>query len=171
MVSKMHVIHPLKPIYDRNSIILILGSFPSVKSREKQFYYGHPKNRFWSVLAKVFNEEIEDNNQAKENFLLKHHIALFDVIKECEINGSSDNTIKNIIPNDINKIIADSKIKYIFTVGNKAHQLYQKYLLKDTNINDTRLPSTSPANCKKGIDNILYNSYKILKLLANNESD
>ena len=101
MVSKMHVIHPLKPIYDKNSIILILGSFPSVKSREKQFYYGHPKNRFWSVLAKVFNEEIEDNNQAKENFLLKHHIALFDVIKECEINGSSDNTIKNIIPNDI----------------------------------------------------------------------
>ena len=167
----MHATHSLKPIYDKNSLILILGSFPSVKSREKQFYYGHPKNRFWSTLAKVFNEEIEENNKAKEKFLLNHRIALFDVIKECDIKGSSDNTIKNIIPNDINTIIAESKIKYIFTVGNKAHQLYQQYLLQKTNISDTKLPSTSPANCKRGIDKILYNNYKILKILVNNEND
>ncbi len=165
----MHVAHPLDPIYDQNSIVLILGSFPSVKSREKQFYYSHPKNRFWDVLAKVFNEKIENNSEEKTKFLLKHHIALFDVIKECDIKGSSDSTIKNIIPNDIKTIIDESNIKYVFTVGNKAHQLYQKYLFKDTNIEDVKLPSTSPANCKKGIEQILYDNYKAIKTLIDNE--
>lgn len=161
----MHIKHPLKPIYDENSIVLILGSFPSVKSREKQFYYSHPKNRFWNVLAKVFNENIKDSNDEKVRFLLDNKIALFDVVKECDIKGSSDSTIKNIIPNDIKSIINESKIKYIFTVGNKAHQLYQKYSFKDTNINDIKLPSTSPANCKKGIEEILYDNYKKIKLV------
>lgn len=165
----MLIEHPLKPIYDKNSIVLILGSFPSVKSREKQFYYSHPQNRFWNILSKVFDEKIGNNNNDKLSFLLNHHIALFDVVKKCEIEGSMDNTIKNIVPNDIKKIIKKSNIKYIFTTGNKAHQLYQKYILKDTNIEDIKLPSSSPTNCKKGIEQILYNSYKKIKILIDNE--
>ena len=101
----MQVIHPLKPIYDNNSKILILGTMPSVKSRETGFYYGHPKNRFWSTLSKVFNEKIGESIEEKTDFLLKHSIALFDVLKSCEISSSSDNTIRNPIPNDLLPII------------------------------------------------------------------
>lgn len=117
----------------------------------------------------VFDEKIEDNNNSKTQFLLNHHIALFDVIKECDITGSSDNSIKNVIPNDIKKIVNNSNIKYIFTTGNKAHQLYQKYIFKNTNIADIKLPSTSPANCKKGIECILFNNYKKIKILIDKE--
>ena len=160
----MNIIHPLKPIYDKNSIVLILGSFPSIKSRENNFYYGNPKNKFWKVIEIVFEVSLKTNEEKKQ-FLLNNHIALFDVIKSCEITGSSDNTIKNVIPNDILKIIKQSKIKYIFTNGNKAHELYQKYILKQTNIEDIKLLSTSPANCKKDVlENLIKKKTKIKKL-------
>lgn len=160
---KLKVTHPLKPIYDQNSKILILGSFPSVKSREENFYYANKKNRFWSTLEKVFNEKIADNNNARKMFLLNHNIALFDVVKECNISASSDSSIKNVIPNNIEKLIKESNIKTIFTTGNTAFSLYNKYIYHQTNIKAIKLPSTSPANCKKGIEEILIKEYSKLK--------
>ena len=159
----MHVIHNLNPIYDENSYILILGSMPSIKSRYVGFYYSHPKNRFWSTLSKVFNEKIKDTKEDKINFLINHHIALFDCIKECDIIGSSDSTIKNVIPNDIDIIINNSKIKYIFTTGRTSYNLYKKYIYPKTNIEAIYLPSPSPANCKKGIEDILFKEYSKIK--------
>ena len=159
----MKVTHTLKPIYDKDSKILILGSIPSVKSREIGFYYGHPKNRFWSTLEKVFEEEITSTIEDKKEFLKRHHIALYDVIKECEISSSSDSSIKNAIPNDITPILKKAKIKFILTTPTKAHQLYQKYLYQETKIEDIPLPSTSPANCKKGIEKILIEKYRQIK--------
>lgn len=161
----MSIVHPLKPIYNKDSIVLILGSFPSVISRKNNFYYSNPKNRFWKILGIIFNEENLTTNEEKIDFLLNNHIALFDVIKSCEINGSSDSSIKNVIPNDINKLIKNSKVKYIFTNGNKAHELYQKYIFKSTKIVDIKLPSTSPANCQKGIEKKLIEHYRKIKVI------
>lgn len=161
----MSIVHPLKPIYNKDSIVLILGSFPSVISRKNNFYYSNPKNRFWKILGIIFNEENLTTNEEKIDFLLNNHIALFDVIKSCEIDGSSDSSIKNVIPNDINKLIKNSKVKYIFTNGNKAHELYQKYIFKSTKIVDIKLPSTSPANCQKGIEEKLIEHYKKIKAI------
>ncbi len=161
----MSIVHPLKPIYNKDSIVLILGSFPSVISRKNNFYYSNPKNRFWKILGIIFNEENLTTNEEKIDFLLNNHIALFDVIKSCEIDGSSDSSIKNVIPNDISKLIKNSKIKYIFTNGNKAHELYQKYIFKSTKIVDIKLPSTSPANCQKGIEKKLIEHYRKIKVI------
>lgn len=159
----MKVVHPLKPIYNSESKILILGSFPSVKSRENNFYYAHPRNRFWKTLEKVFNEKIGASNQEKETFLLTHKIALFDVVKSCTINSSSDSSIKNVTVNDISKIIQESNIKTIFTTGGKAYSLYNKYLAEDLKIEAIKLLSPSPANCRKGIEMELINNYKKIK--------
>lgn len=159
----MKVKHTLKPIYDKNSKILILGSIPSIKSREIGFYYGHPKNRFWATLEKVFNEKIGTTKEEKTLFLLTHHIALFDVIKECKISSSSDASIKEVTPNNLIPILKNSKITTIFTTGTKAHQLYKKYIYPKTNITDIPLPSTSPANCKKEIDKLLIQEYQKIK--------
>ena len=159
----MKVVHQLKPIYNSESKVLILGSFPSIKSRENRFYYAHPKNRFWSTLEKVFNEDIGSSNQDREKFLLTHKVALFDVVYSCNITASSDSSIKDVIPNDIKKIVDDSKIEAIFTTGTKAYSLYNKYLLKDVGIDAIKLPSPSPANCKRGIDEVLVNSYNKIK--------
>ena len=150
----MKVIHPLKPIYNSQSKVLILGSFPSIKSRENNFYYSHPRNRFWKTLEKVFNENIGNSNKDKENFLLTHKIALFDVVKSCDITLSCDNSIKDVIPNDI---------KIIFTTGLKAYNLYNKFLADDLEIEAIKLLSPSPANCKKGIETKLVDNYKIIK--------
>ena len=159
----MKVVHPLKPIYNQESKVLILGSFPSVKSRENNFYYANPRNRFWFTLEKVFQEKIEANNEAREYFLLTHKIALFDVVKECDISASSDSSIKDVIPNDIKKIVLNSNIRTIFTTGTKAYNLYNKYLLKDVGIAAIKLPSPSPANCKKGIEVELVKAYSQIK--------
>lgn len=159
----MKVVHPLKPIYDSESKVLILGSFPSVKSRENNFYYGNPQNRFWSTLEKVFNESIGNSNQDKKKFLLTHKIALFDVVYSCDIKASSDNSIKDVTPNDIKSIVLSSKIKTIFTTGTKAYDLYNKHLLKSVNIEAFKLPSSSKANCKRGIEEELINSYSKIK--------
>ena len=159
----MKVKHTLKPIYDESSEVLILGSLPSVKSRELGFYYGHPKNRFWSTLEKVFKEKIGNTKEEKITFLKKHHIALFDVVKECDISSSSDASIKNVIPNNLKPILKNSNINTIFTTGTKAHQLYKKYIYPKIKIEDIPLPSTSPANCKKGIEELLTKEYKKIK--------
>lgn len=159
----MKINHELEPIYDDESKVLILGTMPSIKSREVGFYYGHPRNRFWITLEKVYNEKIGSNIEEKKQFLLKHHIALFDVLKSCEITSSKDSSIKKTKVNDLNKIIKNSKVQIIFTTGRKAFDLYNKYCFAKTKIKAIYLPSTSPANCPKNIDNMLYDSYKQIK--------
>lgn len=159
----MQVFHPLKPIYNSESKVLILGTMPSVKSRELNFYYAHPKNRFWDTLSKVFETKIGESNEERIEFLLSNNIALFDVLKSCDISSSNDNSIKNPIPNNLVPIINSSNIKYIFTTGKKAYELYMKYCYKDTNIEAIYLPSPSPANCPKGIEDIMYKEYSIIK--------
>lgn len=159
----MRINHTIDPIYDKNSKVLILGSIPSIKSREIGFYYGHPKNRFWKTLSLVYKEEIGKTKEEKIIFLKKHKIALFDVIKSCIIEGYSDSSIKSPIPNNLKPVLKNSKIKTIFTTGNKAYQLYNKYIYPKTGIPAIKLPSTSPANCKKGIQEQLVKEYKKIK--------
>lgn len=161
MSDNVKIVHPLKPIYDEKSKILILGSFPSVKSRENNFYYAHPQNQFWSIMCDLFNETITD----KEKFLLDKHIALFDVIKSCDIKGSSDQSIKNVKVNNIKAILNKTQIKYIFTTGKKATSLYTKYLEKQTGIESIYLPSTSPLFSKMKYEEKLKEYKKILYYL------
>ncbi len=156
-VILMRQYHILEPIYDENSKILILGSFPSVKSREKMMYYSHPQNRFWKVMSNLFDEIILD----KKEFLLKHNIALWDVIESCDIEGSSDSSIKNIKVNDIKMIVDKSKVVNIFVLGKKAMSLYNKYVLSNLNMNAILLSSTSPANANKSLNDLIL-EYKII---------
>jgi hypoxanthine-DNA glycosylase len=141
-----HIVHPIAPVYDENSRILILGSFPSVKSREYGFFYGHPQNRFWRVLAAVFGEDSPITIDDKKAFLLRHNVALWDVIRSCDIVGSSDSSIKNAVPNDLGIILNSGDIKRIITNGKTADRLYKKYLESETGISAVCLASTSPAN-------------------------
>lgn len=143
----MRIKHTFKPIYNKESKILILGSIPSVKSRENNFYYGHPKNRFWNLIAKIYNVKIPITIHEKEALILNNNLAIYDVIKSCDIEGSSDSSIKNVKINDINSIIQSSNIKKIIFNGNKAYELYNKYE-KNKFKNIACLPSTSPANAK-----------------------
>lgn len=161
----MLVTHKFPAEYDENSKILILGSIPSVKSREKSFYYMHPQNRFWRVLAAVFNEQVPKTIEDKKKFLKSKKIALWDVLSSCEIQGSSDSTIKNPVPNDIKSLIKKTEIKTIFVTGKKAENLYNKYCLKSTNINPIYLPSASPANQTIKYEKLLEEYKKILKYL------
>ncbi|MBR3893683.1 MAG: DNA-deoxyinosine glycosylase [Clostridia bacterium] len=146
--------HTITPIYDQNSRILILGSFPSVRSREVGFYYGHPQNRFWRTLAHVFDAEIPRSTDEKKAFLLSHGIALWDVIAACEIEGSSDASIRGAIPNDIAKILREAPIEAIFTNGATAHKLYRKLVEKQLGRSAILLPSTSPANAARTQENL-----------------
>ena len=155
------IIHPLKPIYDRNSKILILGTMPSFKSRENNMYYSHPKNRFWKVLSIIFNEETPISNNEKVSFLLKHNIALWDVLKSCKIKGSSDSSIKDPIVNDFNHIFNNCNINAVFTTGKKASKLYKNLTGKES----LYLPSTSPANCALSLDNLVECYKTILSYL------
>ena len=157
MTDYRHVEHTFGPVYDSESRILILGSFPSVKSREISFYYGHPQNRFWKLLSLLFNEEIKD----KKTFLLKHHIALFDVIESCDIIGSSDTSIRNVKPNDLSLIINNSKIETVYLNRSKAYELYKKYCADKYDIDAIKLPSTSPANAAYSIEK-LYNEWRMI---------
>ncbi len=143
---KEHIVHPIPAFYDNESHILILGSFPSVKSREQMFFYGHPQNRFWKVVAGVFEDEVPESIPDKKAFLTKHHIALWDVIGSCDIKGSSDASIENVIPNDLSKILDSADIRGIFVNGKTAEKYYIKYIENKTHRKAVCLPSTSPAN-------------------------
>ncbi len=149
------VIHNISPVFDENSEILILGSFPSVKSRETEFFYGHPQNRFWKVTAAVFGCAVPETVEEKKSFLLKNHIALWDVIGRCEITGSADNSIKNVVPNDISEILNTAEIRRIYVNGRTAEKNYNKYILPDIGIKAVCLPSTSPANAAKKLDELI----------------
>lgn len=147
-------VHNIEPVYNSDSKILILGSFPSVKSREESFFYAHPQNRFWKVLAGIFNCDVPKTVDDKKKFLLDNHIALWDVIYSCDIVGSSDSSIKNVLPNDISIILNTADIEKIITNGKKADALYKKYLEEKTNIKAVCLPSTSPANAQWSIEKL-----------------
>ena len=137
-------VHPFEPVYDENSEILILGSFPSVKSRENGFYYMHPQNRFWKVISAVFESEYPETVGDKKKLLINNRIALWDVVKSCDISGSSDSSIKNVKINDIEGILKGSKIKRIFVNGRTVQKYYEKYA--KCGLKAEYLPSTSPAN-------------------------
>lgn len=147
--------HPFEPICNENSRILILGSFPSVKSREQSFYYGHPQNRFWRMLSGVFGEQTPVSLEEKKEFLLSHAIALYDVISSCEIEGSSDSSIKNATPNDIRSIVEGAQIEKIITNGKLAHKLYEKHIASTVALPEICLPSTSPANAAFSLDRLI----------------
>ena len=155
-MPKSRVKHPFEPIMDQQSRVLILGSFPSVKTRQSQFYYAHPQNLFWKVLAKVYDEEILD----RKEFCLKHHIALWDVIFSCDIENSSDISISHVKCNDIDKIIQNTSIHTIFTNGLKASKLYEKYIHLD--LPHISLPSTSSANARYSLEQ-LVEEYSMIK--------
>ena len=159
------ITHEFQPLYNGDSRILILGSFPSVKSREQQFYYGHAQNRFWKVISTLLHENTPQTIDAKKQLLLSHHIALWDVIWQCDIVGSSDASITNVIPNDISRILDSCPIQAIFTNGTKAHELYKKWIYPMCKKEDTKLPSTSPANAAFRLDNLLEHWQCILQYL------
>lgn len=142
------VSHTLEPMFRKDSRILILGTMPSPKSRELGFYYSHPQNRFWRVISELLGEKLPADNTEKEAFLYRNHIALWDVLKSCNIEGADDSSIKNPVPNQINEVLNRTAIKAVFTTGTKATALYKKFCLKETGIASIHLPSTSPANCR-----------------------
>ena len=146
--------HEFPPVYDENSEILILGSFPSVKSREMQFFYGHPQNRFWKVLAQVLNETVPQTIPEKKEMLLRHHIALWDVIASCDIAGSSDSSIKNAVPADISRILKAADIQTIIANGGTAFRLYERYCEPVTGRPAALCPSTSPANAAFSLERL-----------------
>ena len=146
MAEYAHIEREFGPVYDENSKLLILGSFPSVKSREAKFYYGHPRNRFWRVLARVLNCEIPADIDGKKAVLLSHGVALWDTLEECDIVGSSDSSIKNAVPVDILRVLNAAAIHNIYCNGTTSFSLFMKYLYPLCGITPIRLPSTSPAN-------------------------
>lgn len=150
-----HVIHKIPPVYNKNSQILILGSFPSVKSREGRFFYHHKQNWFWKVLSTIVNDVLPETIDEKKDFLLKNHIAVWDVIASCDIEGSSDSSIKNAVPNDFSDILKAAPIRKIYTNGGTAYKLYHKYCEKVTGIKAMKLPSTSPANASYSLDRLI----------------
>ena len=153
--------HPLEPIKDKNSKILILGSFPSVKSRDFLFYYAHLQNRFWTIMNFLLHEESRTVKE-KKDMMLRHHIALWDVIESCRINGSSDASIKEVRCNDISSLIKETKVTHIYTNGKTAYQLFKKYQ-SDIELPVICLPSTSPANASYSLARLLKIWEKILE--------
>ena len=161
MAETANIIHPIPPLYDENSQALILGSFPSVKSREAMFFYGHPQNRFWKLMALLFEAEAPSTVEEKKRLVLSHGIAMWDTIHSCTITGSSDSSIKDVVPNDLSVILNNSRVKRIFCNGAASHRLYQKYIYPINNIPAQKLPSTSPANAAWSLDR-LAEAWKVI---------
>lgn len=149
------ILHPIAPVYDKNSKILILGSFPSVKSREAGFFYHHPQNRFWRVISAVFSLPVPESIDEKRKLLSECGLALWDVIYSCEVTGSADSSIKNVIPNDITLILKNAKISRIVCNGSTSFKLYMKYIYPVTGIEPLKLPSTSPANAAFSLNKLV----------------
>ncbi len=161
-----HIIHPIPPFYRPDSLILILGSFPSVKSRESRFFYGHPQNRFWRLMTVMTEGEgapVPRTVEEKSALLERHHIALWDSIHECDITGSSDSSIKNVVPNDFSEILAGADIRQIYTNGKKSDEIYMKYCYPRTERKSVCLPSTSPANAAWTFDRLMESWKTILE--------
>ena len=149
------MIHTFGPVYNEKSRILILGSFPSVKSREASFYYQHPQNRFWKVISAIIDVPTPETIEEEKAMLLRNTIAVWDVIYSCDINGSSDSSIKNVVPNDIAKVLKETGIGTVYANGGKAYELYNRYCYKSTNKKIIKLPSTSPANARYSLERLI----------------
>ena len=148
------VLHPLEPVSDAGSRVLLLGTMPSPKSREAGFYYAHPQNRFWRVLAALWGEETPAGTQERLAFARRHHIALWDVLRACSIEGADDGSIRQPEINDLRRVLDRADIRAIFTTGTKAAALYRRYCLPVTGRPAIPLPSTSPANCRATLDEL-----------------
>lgn len=148
------MLHEIDPVYDGNSRILILGSFPSVKSRESRFFYGHPQNRFWKVVAALTEEAVPVTVEEKRALLLTHHIAVWDVIAGCSIEGSSDSSIRDVSPNDLGRILKAAEIRQIYCNGGKSYELYNRFCRPLTGREAVKLPSTSPANAACSLEGL-----------------
>ena len=158
--------HEFEPVFDENSRILILGTFPSVKSREQAFYYGHPQNRFWKVISQILGEALPETVSQKKAMLLRNKIALWDVIKSCDIVGSSDSSIRNVVPADLRLILSAADIRTIYANGGTAKRLFDRYQKKMTQREIIGLPSTSPANCRISTEELVKEYSKILEYLG-----
>lgn len=163
MSETKNITHPFPPLFDENSDTLILGSFPSVKSREAMFFYGHPQNRFWRVIAALYGEEVPENIEEKKKLILSHNLALWDSIQSCTITGSSDSSVKDVVPNDLSLIINNSKVDRVFCNGALSHKMYMKFIFPITNIKADKLPSTSPANAAFSLERLIEEWSVLLK--------
>lgn len=155
------VVHTIPPLYDSRSRVLLLGSIPSPKSRKVGFFYGHPQNRFWRVLAAVLSEDVPQTIGDKRAMCLKHHVALWDTIARCDIAGASDTSIRNAVPNDIGKLVRESEITRIFATGGKSAELYRKLIEPTLHMPITQLPSTSPANAAWSLERLI-DAYRVI---------
>ena len=154
--------HPFPPLYDKNSKVLILGSFPSVKSREQMFFYGHPQNRFWKVVSAVMGIDTPVTIEEKSDFLHANHLALWDVIASCDITGSSDSSIKNVVANDLTEILENADIRQIFVNGKTTEKYYNKYIRDTIGREAICLPSISPANAGWNVER-LVEAWRVIK--------
>ena len=155
------IVHPLKPLYDENSKILILGSFPSVKTREYGFFYGHPQNRFWKLMERLFDVDLDVSIEERKRFLLEHNIAVYDSIYQCDIIGSSDSSIKNVVPSNLKEIVNCANINHVFCNGTASFKCFEKYHKKNLGVEASKLPSTSPANARYRLDD-LEDEWKVI---------
>lgn len=160
-MERERILHPIPPVYDEHSEILILGSFPSVRSREAAFFYGHPQNRFWPLIARLCGEETPTSIEEKRELLLAHHIALWDSIYSCDIVGSSDSSIRNAVPTDLRPILAAAPIRQIYCNGQTSARTFARYQEKTLGRSAVTLPSTSPANAAWTLDK-LAEAWKII---------
>ena len=161
-MERIAVTHTIPPVFDTTSRVLILGSFPSPKSREVGFFYGHPQNRMWCVLARVLGEEtVPQSTLERTAFLLRHHIAMWDTIESCTIVGASDSSIRDVVPNDLSRILSVAPIRTVFTTGAKASLYYKRYQLPMTGMPAHQLPSTSGANAAWSLER-LVSSYQVI---------
>ena len=155
------ILHPFPPLFDSESRTLILGSFPSVKSREAMFFYGHPQNRFWRLTALLCHEDTPQTIEEKSSLILRHHLALWDSIQSCTITGSSDSSVRDVVPNDLRVIFDNSKTERGFCNGALSHKMYMKYIYPQTGIAAVKLPSTSPANAAYSLER-LAESWRVI---------
>ena len=157
------IIHPLQPVFDKNSRALVLGTMPSPKSRELGFYYSHPQNRFWRVVSDLYGEPLPRTNEEKTALLLRRRIALWDVLKSCRIAGADDASIRDPVPNDIAGLLAQANFAAVFTTGTKAAELYRRLCRNAAGVEAVPLPSTSPANCRFYTYEKLLEAYRVLR--------
>lgn len=149
------LVHPVSPVFNKDSQILILGTFPSVKSREGEFFYHHPQNRFWKVISAICSEEPPETIEGKKQLLIRNKIALWDVVHSCQVIGSADSSIRNVVPNDITPILEQADIQRIYANGGTAYRLYRRYIYKLIGREIMLLPSTSPANASFSLDRLI----------------
>jgi hypoxanthine-DNA glycosylase len=163
--NEKKIMHPFAPVFNKDSRILILGTLPSVQSRSNGFYYGHPRNRFWVLLARLLAVPVPESTADRREFLLRHEIALWDVIAACTIVGSSDASIRAVVPNDLNQILAAAPIRQIFCNGARSHDLYMRFCREQTGRDAILLPSTSPANAACSLDMLAEAWQPVQKIL------